>query len=235
MKVKKVVLAKQAKWSYKETNGAISELTGVFPADAYYAAQGTQNFLIRRHIVGDDFTIESTKNSYVIRLNAHKGHNLEVFLNWAANHELLPDLATPTFTLSSEREKPLQPLFPPLDGKEAKELINNLTWQTIDSPSYSPARKHQVATEVTDPQIAFQLAYYLHKKAYISPTDYKHLHADIAHNGAHGNTGAAHRIVITTSQIDHFMAEFPDAGSLDKPKSNPFSESIKPRQGVRLS
>lgn len=216
------VLANQGRWSYEEKDGQITAFIGQFPRDANTAAHGTITYLLRSHIVDSKRQLEHSRDGSIIRISRKGGDNLEAFQRWAVKHELIPGLAQKIYNPPENPESRTTHShhYQPLPADASVALINRMEWESIETPPGSTEKQLRV-TVTTNPETAFQAAYYLTHNGYMTQAAFNRLNADIDH----AEPGEEFRIVATEAPVKNhataasgFSTRFPDAGALDKPR-----------------
>lgn len=211
------VLASQGQWTAVRSGDAIVEFVGSFARDDAHAALGTMRFLNRSSITHGYRALEEYNDGFVIRLKASAGDRLDKFSAWAYRHDLVPGLKrsidrreAEALLREIEESRFTERRFTPWAAAKAKEAVGSLSWEMADGCT-APG-KGSLVTDVTDPELAFQAAYYLHKKHFITADEFERHNAAV--NMALDEGGAARfRMAVPAEKIADFEKSFPDAGT----------------------
>jgi hypothetical protein len=233
---KEPVLAKQARWTAVMAGDDIVEFIGSFPRGSRHAALGTMRFLNRSLITEGDRAFEDYNDGSIIRLSSKQGDHMAKFAAWAYKHDLVPGLKRQTDR--REEEAMLQEIeesrlhemrFTPWSAAEARKAIRGMCWETAEGPCGGAPGSANLVTDIADPELAFQAAYYLHKKHFISPAQFDRHKGEINMALDHGEKNVLFRMAIPPDKAQAFERQFPDAGQWPKPERD--EPDRNPRHG----
>lgn len=182
-------------------NGILRGIQGSFEQQDFGHAHGTARHLVHATLASNPGPAKDG-NNYVVTLGPDD--RLADYEAWLISIGKLKNRIVP-----EEEEDRNVLAYKPLPERLVAHAIGRaMTWQGADSPGQATA-----VTATDDPEIAFQAAFYLHKKGFIEAKTFWSVNAQVAHAIRSGEPDE-YRLSILPDKLHEFEKEFPEAGKL---------------------